>query len=691
MFEIYLKQEFCAKSPLSADQIISLQIGGLTLNFQIQSWKEDLSEQNDTIENAESSEDQIGLVITNSVQLKINDQSSILNEESVDASDLRDSMVVELPEVHGKLDQLLGYFLSSLKSELTLKKILVSGSAKSGKTSTVNWICNKYASLFIIKKLDQNLHIKSVLLNLSELDTKKPFLLLVDNLHKLSENEINELESLMEKIGKKNGMLICFTDTTTTKKTNTDSSNNSEKLESLKTRFDKEIVLGHISGTHRIEIIDTFLHRVGVEIDEPIKDLILQKTSSMGLGEMLDVIRELKFRKHLSAKNDSSQSSLLMREVKSIFREMAPAKFKQFSVETSDTKWTHIGGYSGVKKRIQTIVELANKSPDIFFKRGILPSRGLLLYGPPGCSKTMFARAISSESNLAFLSVSGPEIFGKYVGQSEKKIRQLFQSARLAAPCVVFFDEIDAIATSRGGKSTGVHDRVLMQLLTEMDGVGSNDGKDVLEAFQKIQKFPNDATLTKEYTKSLESFSQNRVIVIAATNRPDVLDKAIIRPGRFDELVYVGLPDDEARAEILRIHMKGMQTSEDVQIEWMVAQSKGYTGAEINQVIREAAMQSILEEAGVEKVSTSSSLLFTEDVKKESLFVKNSDQENKNEKGCKILLKINFKIKKAMHFWFRKLILIGPSLESNQGLHKIKLILIFDSNKISNLVLKSSN
>lgn len=165
------------------------------------------------------------------------------------------------------------------------------------------------------------------------------------------------------------------------------------------------------------------------------------------------------------------------------------------------------------------MIELPIKQPEIYSKIGIKPSKGILLYGPPGCSKTMFAKALATESNFNFIGIKGPEIYSKYVGSSEKKIRQIFSKARLCAPCIIFFDEIDAIATKRNNKSEA-GDRVLTQLLTEIDG---------------INKVDNNSDIN------------NMIIVVGATNRPQQLDSAIIRPGRFDQLIFINLPDEKAR------------------------------------------------------------------------------------------------------------------------------------------------
>jgi len=191
---------------------------------------------------------------------------------------------------------------------------------------------------------------------------------------------------------------------------------------------------------------------------------------------------------------------------------------------------------------------------------GIEPPRGVLLYGPPGCSKTLLAKALATEANLNFIPIKGPELFSKYVGDSEKSIRDIFLKARAAAPSIIFFDEIDAIAVERGtSDGTSVGDRVLSQMLNELDGISP----------------------------------LNNVVFLAATNRPDIIDKALLRPGRIDRILYVGVPDDEARLEIFSIQLKKIPHHSDVNQEFLkalVLKTNGYSGAEIVSICREAAL-----------------------------------------------------------------------------------------------------
>jgi AAA family ATPase len=203
---------------------------------------------------------------------------------------------------------------------------------------------------------------------------------------------------------------------------------------------------------------------------------------------------------------------------------------------------------------------------------GIKPPQGILLYGPPGCSKTMIAKALATESGLNFIAVKGPELFSKYVGDTEKAIREIFRKARLSSPSIVFFDEIDAMATARGDDDTSVSDRALCQLLNEMDGVES----------------------------------RAQVIVIGATNRLDIIDQALLRPGRFDRLVFVPLPDKKTRQDIFDINIRRMQCSEPAQnsSEKLASLSEGLSGAEIALVCREAGLKALSENMNIEKLDS---------------------------------------------------------------------------------------
>ncbi|KAL3534715.1 hypothetical protein ACH5RR_003176 [Cinchona calisaya] len=240
-----------------------------------------------------------------------------------------------------------------------------------------------------------------------------------------------------------------------------------------------------------------------------------------------------------------------------------PSAMREVVLEVPKVSWEDVGGQREVKMQLMEAVEWPQKHHDAFKRIGTQPPTGVLMFGPPGCSKTLLARAVASEAGLNFLAVKGPELFSKWVGESEKAVRSLFAKARANAPSIIFFDEIDGLAVIRGKESDGVSvsDRVLSQLLVELDGL-----------HERIN-----------------------VTVIAATNRPDKVDSALLRPGRFDRLLYVGPPDINDRQEIFRVHLHKMPCSSDVSTKELALLTEGYTGADISLICREAAIAAIEE------------------------------------------------------------------------------------------------
>lgn len=248
------------------------------------------------------------------------------------------------------------------------------------------------------------------------------------------------------------------------------------------------------------------------------------------------------------------------------FQQVRPSAMREVSIDVPKVRWEDIGGNAVIKQKLKQAVEWPLKHPEAFQRLGIRPPKGILMYGPPGCSKTLVARALATESGLNFLAVKGPELFSKWVGESEKAVRQVFQKARAAAPSIVFFDEIDALAARRGSGGddggSSVSDRVLTQLLTELDGV-----------------------------ETLKD-----VVMVAATNRPDMIDKALLRPGRIDRIVYVPLPDKNAREEIFKIHLIDTPLGDDVVMGDLAEKTEMFSGAEITALCREAALMALQED-----------------------------------------------------------------------------------------------
>ncbi|OGS51918.1 MAG: AAA family ATPase [Euryarchaeota archaeon RBG_13_61_15] len=336
-------------------------------------------------------------------------------------------------------------------------------------------------------------------------------------------------------------------------------------------RFDREIEIGIPDKGGRLEILQ--IHTKGMPLAE---DVDMDKLASMTHGyvgaDLAALAREAAMRAlrkilpSIDLEAESIPAEVLnslkvqMDDFMSAYREMQPSTLREVLIESPNVKWEEIGGLEEPKQELMESVEWPLKYASLFKHMGATPPKGILLYGPPGTGKTLLAKAVATESEANFISVKGPEFLSKWVGESEKAVRETFRKARQAAPCVIFLDEIDAIAPVRGTSSdSGVTERVISQILTEMDG--------------------------------LESL--HNVVVIAATNRPDIMDPALMRPGRFDRLVYVPPPGLEARKEILRIHTKGKPLDDDVDLDKLASKMDKYTGAEISAVCNEAVMLAI--------------------------------------------------------------------------------------------------
>src|SRR5512136_3105092 len=336
-------------------------------------------------------------------------------------------------------------------------------------------------------------------------------------------------------------------------------------------RFDREIEIGIPDKDGRLEILQ--IHTRGMPLADDV-DLVQLANMTHGYvgADLAALAREAAMRalrKVLPSIDLEAETIPLevlnslhvtMDDFMSAYREMQPSTLREVLLETPNVKWEDIGGLEQPKQELMESVEWPLRYGALYKHMNAVPPKGILLYGPPGTGKTLLAKAVATESQANFISVKGPEFLSKWVGESEKAVRETFRKARQAAPCVIFLDEIDAIAPVRGiSMDSGVTERVISQLLTEMDG---------LEAL-------------------------HNVIVIAATNRPDIIDPALLRPGRFDRLVFIPTPDLEARKEILKIHTKGKPLDMDVNLDKLADEMENFTGADIAAVCNEAMMLSI--------------------------------------------------------------------------------------------------
>jgi transitional endoplasmic reticulum ATPase len=339
-------------------------------------------------------------------------------------------------------------------------------------------------------------------------------------------------------------------------------------------RFDREIEIGVPDRDGRLDILQ--IHTRGMPLD---KDVNLDRLADISHGfvgaDLYALAKEAGIRalRRILPEIDLSAESIpgetlnkiivKMQDFIDVVNEMEPSAMREVFVEVPDVKWQDIGGLEAIKQELREAVEWPLKYQGVFAYADATPPKGILLYGPPGTGKTLMAKAAANESEANFISIKGPELLSKWVGESEKGVREIFRKARQAAPCIIFFDEIDAIAPTRGGGFGDSHvtERVISQMLTELDGL------EVL----------------------------TNVVVIAATNRPDIIDAALLRPGRFDRLLYVPPPDYESRKQIILIHTKKKPLSNDVNVDNLAKKMDGYTGADIAAVASAAVMLGLRE------------------------------------------------------------------------------------------------
>ena len=332
-------------------------------------------------------------------------------------------------------------------------------------------------------------------------------------------------------------------------------------------RFDREIEVGIPDRNGRLQIL--YVHTRGMPIEN---DIDLEQIAAVTHGYVgadlsslckeaaMHALRRMLPEMHIEddIPQEIMDSLVVTRaDFDAAFKNIEPSAMREVFVEVAHVRWEDIGGLETAKQELIEAVEWPMKYPEMFEAVNTTPPKGILLFGPPGTGKTMLAKAVASESEANFISIKGPELLSKYVGESEKAVRDTFRKAKQAAPTVIFFDEIDAMAPERGSSiDVNVTERVVSQILTEIDGV--EELKDV--------------------------------VVIAATNRPDIIDPALLRPGRFDRLIYVKPPDKEGRRKIFEIHILGKPLADDVDLNLLADMTEGYVGADIDAICREASM-----------------------------------------------------------------------------------------------------
>ncbi len=336
-------------------------------------------------------------------------------------------------------------------------------------------------------------------------------------------------------------------------------------------RFDREIEIGVPDKKGRLDILH--IHTRGMPLAEDV-DLGRIATITHGfvgadmsalvkeaaMSALRTILPKINWQEETVPPDILQEIEVKQADFDNALNMVEPSALREVFVEKPDVKWTEIGGLNNAIQELREAVEWPLIYPEVFEEAGVEPPKGILLFGPPGTGKTLLAKAVATESEANFISIKGPEVMSKWVGESEKAIRELFRKARQSAPCIIFMDEVDSITPKRGGShDSNATERVVSQLLTEIDG---------------LSKLKN-------------------VVVVMATNRPDIIDPAILRPGRTDRFISLDVPNLKARKEILKIHTRKMTLASDVNIDELAKITEGYTGADIAAATKEAGMLAV--------------------------------------------------------------------------------------------------
>lgn len=518
------------------------------------------------------------VIITENTEVLLNPKAVEMVEDKIptinyeDIGGLNDEIkkvreMVEIPMKHPEIFQKLGV--------TPPKGVLLHGSPGTGKTLLAKAVANESDSHFILLNGPEIMSKfygeseKKIRNIFEEAEKNAPSIIFVDEIDAIAPKRedvqgeverrvVSQLLTMMDGLNARGKVVVIGA---------TNRINSIDPALRRPGRFDREIEIGVPDKKGRLQVLK--IHSRGMPLD---KSVDLDRISSLTHGFVgadlealtkeaaINVLRKnlnkIKLDDEVIPTEVLEKLVITQNDFVDALKVVRPSAMREVLVETPNVDWKSIGGLDKIKQDLQEAVEWPIKYPDSFKRMGIRPSKGILLYGPPGTGKTLLAKAVAKESESNFIHVKGPSLLSMWVGKSEEGMRKIFEKARQVSPCIIFFDEIDALAGRRGADSNKVTERVLNQMLAEMDGLED----------------------TKE------------ILVLAATNRPDMLDTALLRPGRFDKILLVNAPNEEGRENILKIHMKNMPLAKDVKIKDLAKSAEGFTGADIEALVREAAM-----------------------------------------------------------------------------------------------------
>jgi transitional endoplasmic reticulum ATPase len=520
-------------------------------------------------------------IITENTELKVNSKTTEVTQEKIPSVTYEDiggineevrkvREMVELPLKYPELFERLGIEPP--------KGILLHGPPGCGKTLLAKAVANESSATFltingpeVVSKFVGEAE-KKIRAVFEEAEKKAPAIIFIDEIDAIASKReeshgevekrmVAQLLTLLDGLNERGKLIVIA------------ASNRPNAIDPALRRpgrFDREIHIGVPNKEGRLNILKIHTRNMPLTKDVNLKKWANQTHGFVGADlaalckeAAINVIRrvlpDINLKENRQIPEEVLQKLIIKQsDFEEASKMVSPSAMREVLVEAPNINWKDIGGLDDIKRDLQEVVEWPLKHKKKFQDLGIKPPRGVLLYGPPGCGKTLLAKAVANESEANFILIKGPELLNKWVGDSEKGIREIFKKARQVAPTIIFFDEIDAIASKRGQGFNGnsVTERVVNTLLTEMDG--------------------------------LEEL--NEVVVIGATNRPDILDPALLRPGRFDRILLTRLPDRKAREEIFKIHLGPMKTAKEVTAKKLVELTESYNGSDIEAVCREAGM-----------------------------------------------------------------------------------------------------